>query len=657
MFLLIFIILIVAKSNSYLLGYQILNPDELQMMSNAIGLTSKGLNFINFDGTTSGIYNSLILAWPEIVNLEITFLTTRMTHIALSSLIIYSLVKIIYLESQKILHTILLTFPFIIFFVFTKDPDFSHYSTELLSTTLLILSYFIIKKDKNFSKVNTSVAAPILLGFISFSKIQFFPVAIVMYFIIIFEFYLKKEKFKKYLLSFAFFCFPSFLVIFAMVVSGNFKDLLINQFLFTYDFVVSNQSKNILLDIYSSNKDNIQLSIEEGFKNHLYLNLIFHVLYVYFLFFIFLLYKIIKKKKIYIFFSRDLIYISGIVFTLILVILIPGKMHRHYLLSLLPFIALFISKLFFLFKNHIKFELKSPYLKVGSVTIFLFLIISAILESNKFYSKKFEYTNFNKEEIYFESPRIFQYLFQKQTKKSLYIWGWMPKWYAMSYMTPASRETISEKQMIKNISRDYYRKRLLYDLEKNNPSLIIDFVKKNSFRYDKPYQGINNFKDLKLFIKQDYIKLKKLDTDCPDYFLKKHVFKELKKKLVNYSLLNNTKKTIEKLNDFSVTEDICNDAVHFKESDNNLINIDFKKMSNLSKIMILSSKINSEVVNLDIVLHTKKSIIKKSSIKLNKYPFWTNIDFKNVKNVNKIQIDIENLKRRNFGINEIKIYN
>ena len=72
MFLLIFIILIVAKSNSYLLGYQILNPDELQMMSNAIGLTSKGLNFINFDGTTSGIYNSLILAWPEIVNLEIT---------------------------------------------------------------------------------------------------------------------------------------------------------------------------------------------------------------------------------------------------------------------------------------------------------------------------------------------------------------------------------------------------------------------------------------------------------------------------------------------------------------------------------------------------------------------------------------------------------
>ena len=53
----------------------------------------------------------------------------------------------------------------------------------------------------------------------------------------------------------------------------------------------------------------------------------------------------------------------------------------------------------------------------------------------------------------------------------------------------------------------------------------------------------------------------------------------------------------------------------------------------------------------------KKSIIKKSSIKLNKYPFWTNIDFKNVKNVNKIQIDIENLKRRNFGINEIKIYN
>ena len=56
----------------------------------------------------------------------------------------------------------------------------------------------------------------------------------------------------------------------------------------------------------------------------------------------------------------------------------------------------------------------------------------------------------------------------------------MPHWYVLSYMTPSARATISEKQIIENAQKNYYRKRLLNDLEKNKPHLIIDFVKKEA---------------------------------------------------------------------------------------------------------------------------------------------------------------------------------
>ena len=83
--------------------------------------------------------------------------------------------------------------PLWIFFLFTKDPDFLHYSTELLSTTFLTLSYLLIKLDKNFSKKNTIIIAPILLGLVFFSKIQFFPVAIIIFLIILIELFLQKK--------------------------------------------------------------------------------------------------------------------------------------------------------------------------------------------------------------------------------------------------------------------------------------------------------------------------------------------------------------------------------------------------------------------------------------------------------------------------------
>ena len=58
-FFTIFLFLLIARANSYLLSYEILNIDESQMMANAVRFDLNKYNIFDFDGTSSGFLNSL----------------------------------------------------------------------------------------------------------------------------------------------------------------------------------------------------------------------------------------------------------------------------------------------------------------------------------------------------------------------------------------------------------------------------------------------------------------------------------------------------------------------------------------------------------------------------------------------------------------------
>ena len=53
---------------------------------------------------------------------------------------------------------------------------------------------------------------------------------------------------------------------------------------------------------------------------------------------------------------------------------------------------------------------------------------------------------------------------------------------------------------------------------------------------------------------------------------------------------------------------------------------------------------------------TNKDEIYSEDIILNKYPFWTKISISNENLMSKLILDISNLKKFKYGINEIKIY-
>ena len=451
-------------------------------------------------------------------------------------------------------------------------------------------------------------------------------------------------------------------------VSGNLEDFINNNFIFIYDFISSQTSEKLLSAAIGVEitKENYK-SVKSIFIGHLTQNLMFHTLYVYFFIFIIIILKFFLQKK-FNFFSKDIIKTSLIIFITIIVILLPGTLHRHYFLSLLPFIPIFLSEVILISEKN-KIKINNSFVKFFCGILMSLLITSAFLENKKFYTKKLRHENLDIKNIHFKSPKIFDLFFGDKDPRILYVWGWKPQWYALSYLTSASRETIAEKQIF--VKRgDYYRDRLLKDINKNAPDLIIDDVRekvgKKLFRfvYKKPDTDLDknfeSFEKLIDFVDKDYIKLKRGTVwECPDYYLKQEFFDWLSKNLIQYKISDDLQYGIlNKIDDFSFTEDVCEDAaVSLGNYKSEIIDIKFEKNSKVSKIMILASKENFKeaTLNFSFIFNNKK--VKEGAIILKKYPFWSEITFDQLIEASEIKLNITNLKKNNFGINELKIFN
>ena len=123
---LILLLIFFGRFNSSIFGYELLNTDEFVIAAKASRLMSD-YSFYEFDGDTSGILNAVFLMWPGLLNFDLTYLSLRLSAVLAVSLLLFFTYKIISLYCGKKL-TFFLSLPIILFFSFTKDPDFLHYT-------------------------------------------------------------------------------------------------------------------------------------------------------------------------------------------------------------------------------------------------------------------------------------------------------------------------------------------------------------------------------------------------------------------------------------------------------------------------------------------------------------------------------------------------
>jgi len=643
-FFTIFSFILFARASSFLFGYELLNIDESQMIANAIRLQLNGFNIFEFDGTSSGFLNSLILTWPSLLGLDITYLSTRFTALILISLTLYFCFLYLRFEVNKLISFLIIS-PALLLFSLTNDPDYQHYSSELLSTLFIIITLYGFRSYIETNKIYSLLVGLFLLGLVIFSKTQIIPTAIILCFSISLYFLWKKNYFmilKNLLIFFG----PIAIIIFSYFLAGYLKDYYINYFEFS-KAVVSKYSLGENINPKNVITENV--STKSKIFDHLLLNSVFHYFYLKIIltFYLFLLMLSFKKTKNIFNYSFFLIIIC--IISVLMSIIITGAIYRHYFIPLVPLTALFVGSIFTMVANILS---RSFIFKIPIYFFFIIFVASFLFENKKFYAQRYEKNQFNFQKINLNSPKVLDYLGVQ--KGNIYIWGWAPQWYVFSYLFPSDRATISQKNIENYSNKDYFNSRLIKDLEDYKPNIIIDFVKPKSFLYTNPELGINN-SPLKNLIKKKYVKLENYNPECPDIYLKSKDFEELDKKIIDFKIDNNLVKN--RLNDFSITETICDDGVIFNENFPDEINLDLDPKFTPKKLLVLASKFNKKNVELKIRFQNVKNKIYTKNILLNKYPYWTEIILEeNKSSTSKIIFDISELKKMRYGINEIKIF-
>lgn len=642
-FLVIFFSILLIRSNLYLLGNEILNIDESQMTANAIKLSINKFNILEFDGTSSGFLNSLILTWPDFFGLDITILTTRLTAIVVLALIFYIIFLYFNISLSNKTIAAILVLPGLLFFSFTQDPDFQHYSSELLSTLFIVFAIFVNKLNLSEKKIFYNFLGITGLSLILFSKTQLVPTSVIIFLFICLSSLWKKDFFQLVKNSFIF-TLPIFSILSIYYFNGYLEDYYINYFEFP-KAVISKYSiaYNVLQRGLSSN------NINSNLFNHLIFNSISHYFYFQIIISIILIVISIIRKNYHKLLNFNFLLIIISIISIFSSIIITGAVYRHYFIPLVPLTTLFVGYLLVVNIKEIK---RLDNLKIIMIFFMFLLLLSYLTEEKKFYAKNIK-TKLNLKNINLLSPRVFNYL--DIEKGSLYVWGWAPQLYSLSYLYPVDRATISQKNIEDYSNNEYFNQRLLNEIYNNKPDIIIDAVKPKSFYYTNIDLSLKNLLPLKKIIDLQYYKINKSSSDCLDIFLKIDNYKKLKQKLINYSM--DDLKIKSKIDDFSVIEELCENSFIFDTNYTDELELSLESNSIPKKIMILPSIKNKDFVKVKIKLVDNDNIIYLHETELRKYPYWNEIAI-NEKNkfINKIIIDLTEIKKLNFGINEIKIF-
>ncbi len=154
-----------------------LNPDEAQMLAQAITALHDPVPWRSFDGTTSGPLNTYVLALPALLGQHLTFFGARVVAVLLE----FGAIACLYACCARLFGTTVArlgTVAPVAFFALVTQDDFNHYSSEQLSIFLgmLALALLVLAYDRRFAPWPV-FATGAVTGALPFAKLQSVPLA------------------------------------------------------------------------------------------------------------------------------------------------------------------------------------------------------------------------------------------------------------------------------------------------------------------------------------------------------------------------------------------------------------------------------------------------------------------------------------------------
>ena len=156
------------------------NPDESQMITQALTLRHDPVYFRSVDGTTAGPLDSYFLVLPSLLGLPFDYITAHLIAYGLVAVCLWLLFLTARLWFGEPAARLALL-PLVFMLGLTQNGDFLHYNSELIALVLLSGSYYLYATQLTQKQPLSGRIALIglLLGMVPFGKLQAVPLAAV----------------------------------------------------------------------------------------------------------------------------------------------------------------------------------------------------------------------------------------------------------------------------------------------------------------------------------------------------------------------------------------------------------------------------------------------------------------------------------------------
>lgn len=468
------------------------NPDESQMLAEAITYLSRPVFWKLTDVSTHGPLDVVPLTLPFFFGYKIDYISGRIVGITLIALSIAFTSGALWCVSGRRGATTG-AFPMILFFSLARGADFIHYSSEIVSIFIISVIVFAIFYDM-FKRPRSSVfgyislfATGVLLASLPFAKLQSAYCMVALFCISIYTILEKQSKFRREeliscLALISGCCFFVLALFIYLVRYGAIYD-------FYQRYIITNTSYIGLIKSFSCSV--LMSSSPEwvAFSCFVFIASVAP--------FLFYRYKITHKSAF---------FISLVLFvTSIFSILTPRRDFPHYLQYAIIPASLIVS---LVFSSFIDFVSDMKFKKTSIAIIF-------VLASLSWFYPLVEYS-YSENLLPFATAHQVKsitstIIAQKQKLSTLSVWGWSPNFFVETQLPSATRDIITTVQMLKGFpSSQYYKTSYLQDLMSAPPDFFIDTVSDANNKYMGEFEmvSLKDAPELNDFIGRNYVVIK-----------------------------------------------------------------------------------------------------------------------------------------------------
>jgi hypothetical protein len=466
-----------------------LNPDEAQMIANALKATVDPVPWRGFDPATSGPLNSDVLALPALVGAHIDFFSGRLIGLAMVALALLALYAAVRWSYDADVARVAVVPP-VLFFAFAIDLDFVHYSSEhfpILLTTIGLACGAFLAGDRGGLRTRSAAAAlgGMSVGCAPFAKLQAVPIAGVIGAFVVAALLTspaaRRTRPVELAAVVAGALAPAIVILGAVAVHGEWNDFLIS-YVYSAELYVQGATVTAAYFFGSS-------PIYAAFLGSAIIVVVAAGAAI-----------VAVRGRI------DSVPVASLASA---VALLPASLfaiyeaHRsfpHYLLLSVVPIAWLLANLFGVAVGGLGSPVARGVAALAYAAAFVIPGVAVIRSQTNPYVAALPVTS------QFPQNAVAAAIAPLAARGSrIVVWGWMPEYYVETGTIMATRDANSFYQYSAGPYRDYFRDRFMSDLDADPPVVVVDAVAPAQFSYtDEATQGIESFPRFAAYVRAHY---------------------------------------------------------------------------------------------------------------------------------------------------------